>query len=131
MLNHTNPLQQIPTLDALVQAPGLVASLPLDVVADLLPQVMALEGQLTVRLLTSRSVDGSASRPTGDMLIGVHEVAAMIGMSVSWVEKHAKVLPQRVSIEGNPRWRRSEVQQWVKTRPLYGGSLDKGHTSEY
>lgn len=125
MQNQTNPLQQIPTLDGLLQVPDLIARLPLDVVADLLPQVIALQGRLTVRLLMDRSLGGGASRPEGDMLIGVHEVAVMIGMSVSWVEKHAKVLPPRVSIQGNPRWRRSDLQWWIKTRPLYGRGLDR------
>jgi hypothetical protein len=50
---------------------------------------------------------GKPSAPE-DSLIDKESVAALIGMSVSWVEKHSDDLPPRRSVSGNPRWLKSE-----------------------
>lgn len=55
-----------------------------------------------------------------NVLIGVEGVAALIGLSVSWVEKHPDELPPRRSVAGNPRWVKSEVLAWIAQRPVYG-----------
>ena len=57
-----------------------------------------------------------------ERLLDVSEVASMIGMSGSWVEKHVKDLPHRVSVIGNPRWKKSDVEKWMKNLPTYGKS---------
>jgi predicted DNA-binding transcriptional regulator AlpA len=54
-----------------------------------------------------------------DRLIDAEQVAALIGFSKSWVEKNIDKLPQRVSVEGAPRWLLSVVLAWMKARPRY------------
>lgn len=56
--------------------------------------------------------------------MAVPEVAERIGMSASWVEKHTADLPTRVSVGGNPRWRKSDLDRWIKHRPEYGKAPD-------
>ncbi len=81
---------------------------------------IGVEPLLIARLLSEHTPAGGAPCQEGDSLVGVPEVARMIGLSTSWVEKHVKVLPPRVSVHGMPRWRRSDIHRWVKARPDYG-----------
>jgi predicted DNA-binding transcriptional regulator AlpA len=112
---NEKPLADVPSLDSLLADPRKAATLPPDVARSYL---IALASLQPVLLLQSER--GAKISLPDDPLIGVDAVAHLIGMSVSWVEKHPDALPVRRSVEGNPRWLKSEVIAWVKSRPLYG-----------
>lgn len=114
----TGPVN-IPTLDQLAADLSKVESLPQEVKKSIWPNVRALEAVLALGIITG-SHQGGKTPPPDDALIGVDDVAHLIGMSVSWVEKHPDALPARRSVEGNPRWLKSEILTWLKTRPVYG-----------
>jgi predicted DNA-binding transcriptional regulator AlpA len=121
MADQHDTLKAVPTLNDLARNPALALELRPDVAMQLHIQAVMILSALTPCF--SRSNRSSPLlREDGDCLIGVAEVAALIGMSLSWVEKHTKVLPPRVSVEGNPKWRKSEIDRWVKTRPRYGSA---------
>ena len=111
----TPMLKALPTLDELVSDPRKALDLSPEVRRSYLIGVVAL---LPVLILPSEG--GTKLAVPDDALIGVDEVARLIGLSASWVEKHPDALPARRSVEGNPRWLKSEVVAWVKARPLYG-----------
>ena len=109
----------VPTVDELIADPSKVKSLPPEVRKSIWLNVWNLEKVLALEIITG-SHQGGKTPPPDDVLIGVEEVAHLIGTSNSWVEKHTDNLPPRRSVEGNPRWLKSEVLAWVKTRPVYG-----------
>jgi predicted DNA-binding transcriptional regulator AlpA len=113
--NGTPTLKAVPSLDALMKDPIKALDLPPEVRRSYLIGVYAL-----LPVLGLPSEPGATIPVPDDALIGVDEVASLIGMSASWVEKHTDALPVRRSVEGNPRWLKSEVVAWVKARPLYG-----------
>src|SRR5437870_633831 len=90
---------EIPSLDQLASNPTLAESLPPDVARRYLLAWAALQPILIVQIER-----GAKISVPDDALIGVEEVAGLIGLSVSWVEKHPDALPARRSVEGNPRW---------------------------
>ena len=106
-MSKYKPLLQ--TLDQAV-AEATIADLP-----DLIGIAERTSAMAHLRLRLS-----AADTKESDRVIGTEEVASIIGLSASWVEKHPHVLPQRVSVNGNPRWRKSDIERWIKTRPLYG-----------
>ena len=105
----------IPTLDQLLADPAKVTTLPPEVARRYLIALATLQPVLILQ-----SERGAKIPVHDDLLIGAAEVSALIGLSVSWVEKHPDALPARRSVEGNPRWLKSEVVAWVKSRPVYG-----------
>jgi predicted DNA-binding transcriptional regulator AlpA len=108
----------LPTLDELAADPTKAAELSPDVAQRMCLRCIAA---LTALSVTAAAIRPSATAPAEDCLIGPQEVADMIGMSRSWVEKHTDVLPPRRSVEGSPRWLRSDVVRWLRNRPAYGG----------
>ena len=108
-------LTDIPTLDQLIAEPSKTLSLPPDIARRYLSALANLQP-----LLIAQSERGAKIPVPDDALIGVEEVAGLIGLSPSWVEKHPDALPIRRSVGGNPRWLKSEVIAWIKARPPYG-----------
>lgn len=119
MADQRPPLQALPTLDDVARNPALALALGPDVAMQLHIQAVTVLSAVAPCFFRPNGVT-ALSLQGGECLIGVDEVAAVIDMSPSWVEKHTKVLPPRVSVEGNPRWRKSDIEKWVKTRPRYG-----------
>jgi predicted DNA-binding transcriptional regulator AlpA len=113
----------VPTLDELATDPARVSSLPPAALQAMLYRCLTVQSALMGALLAAPAPAGVASADTGDRLLTVPEVAARIGMSVSWVEKHTSNLPARVSVAGTPRWRKSDLERWIKNRPQYGKVL--------
>lgn len=112
-----NNIEMVPSLDTLAKAPTLINGLSPNTARALLPTVAGLQALLEIQCHQL-----STSEPASDeVLIDKDTVAHLIGMSVSWVEKHPGDLPLRRSVAGNPRWLKSEVLDWVKNRPRYGG----------
>jgi predicted DNA-binding transcriptional regulator AlpA len=54
------------------------------------------------------------------VLLGVVDLARLLGRRRSWVEHHVDDLPPRRSLMGSPVWMRSDVERWIKTLPKYG-----------
>jgi predicted DNA-binding transcriptional regulator AlpA len=114
-------LTDLPSLDQIAADPARVRDLPADAAMDLYYRALAALAALGASL----AKPGPAPRPSRsdeEGLIGPDEVAALIGLSVSWVEKHVRDLPERVSVLGNPRWRKRDVVAWLKARPRYGAT---------
>ena len=114
-MNDEKPLREVHSLDSLMANPGKALDLPPEVRQSYLMGLFAL---LPVLILPSER--GAKIPVLDDALIGVDEVAHLIGLSASWVEKHPDALPARRSVVGNPRWLKSEVVAWIKNRPKYG-----------
>jgi predicted DNA-binding transcriptional regulator AlpA len=111
-------LRAIPTLDDLVECPAQAAELPADV-------LRALTFRALTALSALHSTMGQAAVPsTGERdqaeLLGTREVARILDVSVSWIEKHVDDLPPRRSLCGAPRWLRADLEKWIKARPVYG-----------
>ena len=94
---------------------GVIPTLPLEDCPGIIAELSGLTALAQLRIHQS-----APSQSQDEHLVGVKEVAAMVGMSCSWVEKHTSVLPPRLSLHGKPRWRKRDVAQWIKTRPHYG-----------
>jgi len=114
----------LPTLDELAADPTRANDLPPEVVQALSWKCLAVLTALRIAADTAASPQATARHADdGERLLAVPGVAQRIGMSVSWVEKHTADLPARVSVAGNPRWRKSDLERWIKNRPEYGKSL--------
>ena len=114
---RTTTLQEVPSLDELAADLKLVKNLPPEVALDrylvCMSVLMTLGPQLAIRKTEPSSTN---------CFLNVDDVAQLIGMSGSWVEKHVKDLPPRKSIVGNPRWEKRDIEHWMKNRPIYGKS---------
>lgn len=86
-----------PTLDELHREPGLVASLPRQVIADLYGHVARLEADLRARLLASvgeaAGTVTAASSSANDRLLTPQDAADALGVTVPWLYRHAAHLP--------------------------------------
>src|SRR4051812_40895634 len=102
---NTTPLTDMPSWDDLVSDPSKVAALSPHIARTLL---YGLVGLLPVLIAQSNKDTGKVALIPCDSFIDKEEVATLIGMSLSWVEKHPNELPRRRSVEGNPRWLKSE-----------------------
>jgi len=116
-------LTVLPTLDELAAHPERAGDLPVEVLLSLLAKCGALQtGLLGALFATSGRNRHMPANDDGERLLTVPEVAARIGMSPSWVEKHTADLPMRVSVAGNPRWRKSDLERWIKNCQQYGAT---------
>ena len=101
------PLAALPGLDELTAHPDRAAELTPDAAQALLvrcsEQVARLAALRDV-LLVAAFTHGAARRDTGDRLLDKDAVAAKIGKSRSWVEKHADALPARRRVGGEALW---------------------------
>lgn len=109
----------IPTLEELAAHPERASGLTSVVVRALAWKCIAA---LTALNVASNGAPEPSTplREDRERLLTVPEVARLIGMSTSWVEKHTADLPPRVSVAGNPRWRKSDLDRWIRNRPEYG-----------
>ena len=119
--NGLSKLASIPSLDELADQPERARKLSGEVVAFLYYRAVTVLAALGPTFITPvPSSHQGRLEEDDDRLIGPEDVALMVGMSVSWVEKHVRVLPERVSVLGNPRWRKHDIKRWIKSRPTYG-----------
>lgn len=108
----------IPSIDQLIADPAKVATLPPETARDLSIRLATLQPLLIGQAMKAMPKD----KLQDDSFVDKTEVAGLISLSVSWIEKHPDDLPPRFSVEGNPRWLKSEVLAWMKSRPRYGKS---------
>jgi predicted DNA-binding transcriptional regulator AlpA len=115
------PPTAVPTLDELASNPERARDLSADTARALAWKCLtALTALHVATSLTGTHAGAPMRADDGERLLTVPEVAERIGMSTSWVEKHTGDLPARVSVAGNPRWRKSDLERWIKNRPEYG-----------
>ncbi len=112
-------MNSVPNLDDLAAQPELAQALSAEVAIKLHWQCVSVLHALMVPLMNNGHKNSLPPVAT-DTLLGPKEVAQMIGMSVSWVEKYTKELPPRVSLVGHPRWRKGDIERWMKNLPEYG-----------
>ena len=112
----TGAFTRCPTLDDLAHDPASAALLSEEDAVALLLRCAAVQAAIT----EGRSA--VTARKSADRLLDEAQVAEVIGMSRSWVQKHVHDLPPRRSVGGSPRWLLSEIERWMRTRPGYGES---------
>lgn len=104
-------LVSVPTLEDLAREPMLAASLTPDVRLAL---AMRCAGVMTALQLTATVAPVVVS--ADDELLGIEEFAEVIGVSRSWIEKNIGRLPPARLLGSRKRWRRGDINAWVKTR---------------
>ena len=85
-------------LNALRTALSSIATTPNEISLDQLPVLVADLARAQAALLIaashrSASVHRDLDRPADDRMLGAGEAAAMLGVSVRWLYRHAKQLP--------------------------------------
>jgi predicted DNA-binding transcriptional regulator AlpA len=113
-------LRSIPDLDSLARDLERAAALPAEIARKLYVRVCALQAALSTALLPAADVSaGRNADRSGDRLLGPAEVAARIGKSRSWVEKHPDELPPRRRVGGEALWSERELEAWIRNRPRW------------
>jgi len=112
---------QVPTLDDLAQQPELAVGLDWAAALALHARALRALAALEAPLLAHAHVQPlRAAETDGGALLDARGVAKLIGVSKSWVDHHTADLPSAVRIGSRPRWRRSDLERWLRTRPAYG-----------
>jgi len=111
-----NSVQLMPTLDELAADLSKAAALPPDAASKLLVIVAGLHAALQVAATIPPL---SLPHSDADRFLDAAEVSAMIGKSVSWIEKNTAELPKRRRVGGEGKWSRRELIRWMKHRPAW------------
>jgi len=59
-----------------------------------------------------------------DKVLNIDQAASEMHMSKSWLQKHIKKGPKCYVVGGKYLWFRSDIMEWIKTRPE-GGKPDE------
>ncbi len=113
----------LPSIADLAADPARVVSLPAEAARVVLGQVAAevARWQTLAEALRQRVVASTAApAEDGTVMLGVDDLARLLGRRRSWVEHHVDDLPPRRSLCGQPVWLRSDVERWLKGLPTYG-----------
>ena len=89
-------LVSTPTLVDLARDPERVAHVPLSAVPSLMAQVAALQVALAARLAVTSGPPAeraSMQAPNAERLLTPPEAAALLGVTVTWLYRHAGKLP--------------------------------------
>jgi predicted DNA-binding transcriptional regulator AlpA len=113
-------LAPLPTLEDLARNLEAVADVPLSAIPSLMTQTAALQAALATRLATASITPGGPAReraPESERLLTPHEAAALLGMTVTWLYRHAGRLPfaRRLSRKAL-RFSEAGFQRWLATR---------------
>lgn len=100
--------------------PGRVVDVPLSVVPSLMAQTAALQVALAARLagISSHSdVPATAHQPEAEHLLTPTEAAALLGVTVTWLYRHASRLPftRRLSRKAL-RFSEAGLRRWLAAR---------------
>lgn len=112
-------LAQVPTLDDLAADPALATDLDPAAILALHARALRALTALEAPLLLCAKRQPTCEPEPQRQLLDARAVASLLGVSVSWVEKHARDLPPRRSLCGSPRWLRNDLDRWIRTRPTY------------
>src|SRR5262245_26438399 len=113
-------LDPVPTLVELARNPGRVADMPLPAVPPLLAQVAALQAALVARLARAPIEAAELVRVQAvesERLLAPPDAAALLGVTVSWLYRHADRLPfsRRLSRKAL-RFSELGLRRWLATR---------------
>jgi predicted DNA-binding transcriptional regulator AlpA len=106
---------KVPSLDELAADLTKAGALPPEVARLQLVRVAALHAALQVA--ATASPPATSHQAGGDRFLDAAEVGAMVGKSVSWIEKHTEELPKRRRVGGEAKWSRDEIIYWMRHRP--------------
>jgi predicted DNA-binding transcriptional regulator AlpA len=115
-------LMQVPSLDDVAEDPTLAIDLDPVVILALHARALHALTALEAPLLLRATRQPAREAQSDGQLLDARAVAAVLDVSVSWVEKHVRDLPPRRSLCGSPRWLRSDLDRWIHTRPSYGST---------
>lgn len=121
---HTDPTRSLSLMEILT-TPQQISDLPVEHIAPLLCQLSAIQNALTARLMQthahledwrSQTNDAEDTDPT-DRLLTPEQAAAMLGVTVRWIYRHAHQLPfaRRLSRKAL-RFSQAGLTRWIKTR---------------
>jgi predicted DNA-binding transcriptional regulator AlpA len=113
-------LDPAPTLVDLARNPERVADVPLSAVPQLLAQIAAIQATLAARLARASVESDESARtqaPESERLLAPLEAAALLGVTVSWLYRHAGRLPfaRRLSRKAL-RFSESGLRRWLATK---------------
>lgn len=113
------------SLVEILTTPQQISDLPAEHIAPLLCQLSTIQNALTVRLIqTQTNLEGWRSQTNGaedtdptDRLLTPEQTAAMLGVTVRWIYRHAHQLPfaRRLSRKAL-RFSQAGLTRWIKTR---------------
>lgn len=79
------------------------------------PEDVAALTEVIERIVSERA----EALPLGSRLLTTQQLAALLGVTRRWVERHIEDLPERIDVCGKPRWREADVERWMRNRPRY------------
>jgi hypothetical protein len=101
-----------PTLDRLADEPGQAAALALELTLALLARVCVVQSALTARAVAL----ALAPLPPagGDELLDVGAAATKLGVSISYLYRHARNLPFTVRVGRGVRFSANGVERYIR-----------------
>jgi predicted DNA-binding transcriptional regulator AlpA len=113
-------LAPTPTLVDLARNPERVVDVPLSAVPSLMAQAAALQVALAARLAVVSSLSDErvgTHPPNAERLLGPPEAAALLGVTVTWLYRHAGQLPftRRLSRKAL-RFSEAGLRRWLAAR---------------
>src|SRR5262249_28400032 len=100
-----------PTLDRLADDPGKAAALPLEATTALLARLAVAQAALTARAVALALAPPPPG--AGDSLLDVPTTAAKLGVSTSYLYRHAKSLPFTVRVGRGVRFSAAGIDRYI------------------
>ena len=103
-----------PTLDKLADDPGKAAALPLETTTALLARLAVAQAALTTRAVVLALTPAVSA--TGDSLLDVDAAAAKLGVSTSYLYRHARTLTFTVRVGRGLRFSSAGIERHIRER---------------
>lgn len=125
MADAARQLAPVIGLDDIVADPAAVDTLSQGEVAAMLVRALTAAGTLQARI-TRQAVMDAAHLRHQQRVLDYHDVAARLGRSVSWVERHLDALPPRREFAGAAGWLESDINEFLRVAPRYARDAHDG-----
>lgn len=113
MSSEGRSITRVPTLDEIAANPERAMDVSPGTAGALLARLAGAQSALLARLLAPGDPAGP---PPEDRLLDVAEAAEYLGLSQSYLYRHAKHLPFAVRVGNNLRFSAAGIAKWIRTR---------------